>query len=205
MESCAQRLSRRIVFFQKFARARGTVDQESCTLRSLAKDNLANFGNTLHTEAEKAALEFIAVLMTFEADGEVGELVASGVTFASYFDSCSKDDGDDHHSASGEDALLHAFHVFKKARADAPVGVEEADSDVEPFAVIPDDEESALKSKVYQTVLSNRKAMQRIFSLQNWHNRKPWVDGGEAQGTQQRDMTEHTTFLPPQQHDVSRV
>ena len=71
-------------FFQKFAKVRGSADQETCTLRALVKDNLANFSNALNGDAEKAALEFIAVLMTFEADGEVAELAASGRTFFSY-------------------------------------------------------------------------------------------------------------------------
>ena len=170
-------------FFQKFAKGRG-ADQENSTCRALVKENLANFSNTLNGDAEQTALEFIAILMTFEADSEVAELAASGRSFMAYFE----EGDDDHPSASGEEPLLHAFHVFKKARADAPVGVEEADSDVEPFATIPDDEQSALKSKVYQTVLANRRAMQRFFPLRRWDS-KVWADGAEAQGTQ-CDMTE---------------
>ena len=174
-------------FFQKFARARGQADQDACTLRALIKENLATYSNALHGDAEQAALEFIAVLMTFEADGEVAELAASGRTFTSYFED---PDGDDDPSASGEDPLLHAYHVFKKARADAPVGVEEADSDAELFAVIPDDEQSALKSQVYQTVLNNRRATQRFVPLRSW-DKKPWAEGAEAQGTHCA-RTEHT-------------
>ena len=175
-------------FFQKFAKGRGgSADQESnSTCRALVKENLANFSNTLNGDAEHAALEFIAILMTFEADSEVAELAASGRSFMAYFE----EGDDDHPSASGEEPLLHAFHVFKKARADAPVGVEEADSDVEPFATIPDDEQSALKSKVYQTVLANRRAMQRFAPLRRWDKPNPWQDGAEAQGTQ-CDITEH--------------
>ena len=163
-------------FFQKFARARGAADHESCTLRTLVKDNLANLSNELNGDAEKAALEFIAIVMTFEGDGEAAELAASGRTFAAYLDSADDD------LPSCEDALLCAFHAFKRARAHAPVGVEEADSDAEPFAVIPDDEQSALKSTVYQAVLSNRRAMQRLLPLRAW-DKKPWADGAEAQGT----------------------
>ena len=101
-------------FFQKFARARGQADQDACTLRALIKENLATYSNALHGDAEQAALEFIAVLMTFEGDDETAELAGSNKAFSSYFD---RDDDD--LTASGEERLLCAFHAFKKARADA--------------------------------------------------------------------------------------
>ena len=172
-----------ISIFQKFARTRSSTEQEVCSLRILAKDNLETFARELKGSAEACAMEFLTILFVFEGDGEAQDLAASGKSFSAYLE-----DGEDEEAAVEDDDSLplhRAFQVFKKTFTEAPVGAEVVDSDEEPFAPIQGDEQSELKSKIYQTVISKRKEMQKFYPLRNW-DKKPWADAGEALGIFQK-------------------
>ena len=172
-----------ISIFQKFARARSSTEQEVCSLRILAKDNLETFARELKGSVEACTMEFLTILLVFEGDGEAQDLVASGKSFSAYLE-----DGEDEAAVEDDDSLpLHsALQVFRKTFTEALVGAEVVDSDEEqPFAPIQGDERSELKSKIYQTVISKRKEMQKFYPLRNW-DKKPWADAGEALGIFQK-------------------
>ena len=161
-------------FFQRFARARIAAEQETCSLRILTKESLETFANELQGSAEKAALDFLTVLLAFDGDGEAKDLAASGRTFSSYFEGEEEVEDEE-----GSLALHVAFQTFKQNLAEAPVGAEAKDSDDEPFVAIQGSEESEAKSKIYQLVVSRRREMQKFYYFRNW-DKKPWTDDAEA-------------------------
>ena len=170
-------------FYNKFTRARTAAEHESCTLRTLCRDNMATFCSGLQGSAEQAAFEFLAVLFCFEGDEGARNFAISSRSFSSYFDE-SGDDG----PASGDEGdgmLLHkAFSKFKKILTQAPLDAEHP-SDEEVMPMIEGDDLSETKSKIYQLVIAKRKDKQKFHYLKHW-GKKPWVESAEATGIFQR-------------------
>ena len=166
-------------FFQKFARARTAAEQEQCSLRTLISHNLATFEKGLAGAAEAAAMEFLTLILVFEGDGEARDLAVSSRSYASYFENAGADESEDEYD--GDSRLLGAYRSFKKTLREAPVGADSKDSDDGGFNFIETegDEDSEVKAKIYQKVVSSRKDMQKFIPLRNWE-KKPWAEGQEA-------------------------
>ena len=97
------------------------TELETCSLRTLAKDNLEIFAKELQGSAEAVAMEFLTILFVFEGDGEVRDLAASGRSFQSYLEGGEDDVAEDD---DGSLSLQREFLNFKKTLANAPLGAE---------------------------------------------------------------------------------
>ena len=167
-------------FFRRFGRARTIAEQDTCSLRLLTRESLAQFTQGLQGLAEAAAAEFLTILHVFEADDEVQDLAASGKPFNLYFGQTEEEEPD-----GSETPLLSAYREFKQAITEAPVGADERDNEDDRFVVVIGDEESEVKAKLGQTLICARRAKQKIIALRDWQT-NPWAEGGEASAIYQK-------------------
>jgi hypothetical protein len=144
-------------FFYKFAKSR-PADEENVTLLELAADSVKAFiasDMQFKSDAEKAAADLLSKVLMNQFEEEFTALAFNGTSFAQYFGGGIDVEG------SG---LLDGFEAFKNALVDVPVSVAPASpGSGGGFVLIPGDEDSEFKSKLYNKVVARRKEKLRFF------------------------------------------
>ena len=147
------KVSSPITFFQDFAEVvnqTASSQRDDRSFENLALENATKyFNNELEAVGDVAAAEFICKIMVNRYDPCFKELAASGATLADFLRT-SVGDGEESSSPPA------AYAAYKKTLQAAPVSSTHVDTG-EVYDIIPGDEESEERSKLFNQIIGKRR------------------------------------------------